>query len=66
MHALENGMTKLAHMADLTRLEDEIDEAILHCSTDDQMIVELKRRQSHLKEEIERLRRQAIGQGTLH
>jgi hypothetical protein len=45
-----------ADIADFERLEDEIDEALLHCSPDDQMIVELRRSQSHLKEEIERLR----------
>jgi hypothetical protein len=58
-------MTKSAHIADLERLEGEIDEALLHCPNDDsQMFVELRRRQLHLKEEIERL--QAIGHRTLH
>jgi hypothetical protein len=59
-------MTNPAFIADLARLEDEIDEAILHCSTDDQMMAELRRRQSHLKEEIERLHHEVIGHETLH
>jgi hypothetical protein len=59
-------MTKPAHVADFERLEEEIDEALLHCSPDDQMFVELRRRQAHLKEEIERLRHEAVGNQTLH
>ena len=60
-------MTKPAHIADLERLEDEIDEALLHCPNDDsQMFVELRRRQSHLKEEIERFRHDVFGNRTLH
>ena len=44
-------MTNPAFIADLERLEDEIDEALLHCPNDDsQMFVELRRRQAHLKE----------------
>ena len=58
-------MTKPAHIADLERLEDEIDEALLHGPNDDsQMFVELRRRQSHLKEEIKRF--QTVGHKTLH
>jgi len=59
-------MTKPAHIADFERLEVEIDEALLHCSPEDQMFGELRRRQSHLKEEIERLLREADGYKTLH
>jgi hypothetical protein len=60
-------MTKSARIADLERLEDDIDEALLHCPNDDsQMFVELRRRQSHLKEEIERLRHEVLGDRTLH
>jgi hypothetical protein len=59
-------MTKPASIADLARLEDEIDEAILHCPIDDQRIVELKRRQSHLKEEMERLLHPVPEQAILH
>ncbi|HVO92775.1 MAG TPA: DUF465 domain-containing protein [Terriglobales bacterium] len=48
------------HLAELKRrhkaLEDEIADALKHCSTDDLMIGDLKRRKLHLKEEIERLR----------
>ena len=49
-------MANPADIADFEWLEDEIDEDLLHCSPDDQMIVELRRCQSHLKQEIERLR----------
>jgi hypothetical protein len=64
---METIMTKPAHIADLERLEDEIDEALLHCPNDDsQMFVELRRRQSHLKEEIERFRHEVLGNRTLH
>ena len=60
-------MTNSAFIADLERLEDEVEEALLHCPNgDDQMIVELRRRQSHLKEEIERFRHEVLGNRTLH
>jgi hypothetical protein len=60
-------MTDSAFIADLERLEDEIDEALLHCPNDDsQMFAELKRRQLHLKEEIERFRHEVLGNKTLH
>jgi hypothetical protein len=63
---LEIIMARPAHIADFERLEEEIDEALLHCSPNDQMFVELRGRQSHLKEEIERLRHEAVGNVTLH
>jgi hypothetical protein len=50
-------MAKPAHIADFERLEEEIDEALIQKSTDDPMIVDLKRRKSHLRNEIELLRR---------
>ena len=53
---LENNMAAATYIADFERLEEEIDEALLHCSPDDQMFVELKHRQSHLKDENEQLR----------
>ena len=60
-------MTNPAFIADLERLEDEIDEALLHCPNDDsQMFVELRRRQSRLKEEIERFRHDVFGNRILH
>jgi hypothetical protein len=59
-------MKKAVHVADFERLEEEINEALLHCSPDDQMFVELRRRQLHLKEEIERLRHEVVGHKTLH
>ena len=53
-------VTKPAHIVDLERrhqaLEDEIGNALLHCSTDDLMIADFKRRYLHLRDEIERLR----------
>jgi len=60
---LENIMTIQANIADLEKrhkiLEDEITEALRHRSIDDLIIVDLKRRKLHIKEEIERLRREA-------
>lgn len=45
-------MPKPDHIADLERrqktLEDEVAKALLHCSTDDPMILDLKRRILHL------------------
>jgi hypothetical protein len=37
-------------------LEQQIAEALAHPSTDDAVIVELKRRKLHVRDEIERLR----------
>ena len=52
-----------AHLAELEKkhqaLEDEINEALLHPSTDDLKVVELKRRKLQLKDEIVRLRQDA-------
>jgi hypothetical protein len=63
-------VTKLADISDLKRRhqapEDEIGEALAHKSTDDLMIVDLKRRKLHLRDELERLRHQAAGNGRLH
>jgi len=56
-------MTKPAHIADLKRLEDEIDEALIHEPTDELRIAELKRRQFHLRNEIERLRHETTARG---
>lgn len=51
-------MPKPDHIADLERrqkfLEDEIAKALLHCSTDDPMILDLKRRVLHLRDELEK------------
>jgi len=53
-------MSMQAHLAELERrhqaLEAEIIEARAHPSTDDLMIVELKRRKLQVKDEIARLR----------
>ncbi|MGC1690390.1 MAG: DUF465 domain-containing protein [Pseudolabrys sp.] len=60
-------MTNPAFIADLERLEDETDEALLHCPNDDsQMFVELRRRQAHPKEQIERFRHEVLGNRILH
>jgi hypothetical protein len=59
-------MTKPAHVADFERLEDEIDDALLKCPPDGRMSAELRRRQLHLKEEIERLRHEPIGRKIFH
>jgi len=65
-----NIVPKPDHIADLERrqqaLEDEIEEAMLHCSTDDLMIVDLKRRKLHLRDEIERLRDEETESARLH
>ena len=49
-----------AHLVELERkhkiLENELHEALLHLSTDDLEIAELKRRKLMVKDEIERLR----------
>ena len=60
-------MTNSAFIADLERLEDEIDGALLHCPNENsQMFIELRRRQSRLKEEIERFRHEVLGKQQLH
>jgi hypothetical protein len=57
-----------AHLVELQRkhrvLETELHEALVHLSTDDLRIVELKRRKLMVRDEIERLK-QAVGE-TLH
>jgi hypothetical protein len=49
-----------SHLSELEKrhqaLEQEINEALNHPSTDDLQLVELKRRKLHVKEEIARLR----------
>jgi len=53
-------MSIQAHLAELERkhraIEDEINEALAHPSTDGLKIAELKRRKLQLKDEIARLR----------
>jgi hypothetical protein len=57
-----------AHLVELERkhkiLENELHEALVHPSTDDLQIVELKRRKLMVKDEIERLKHTA--DETLH
>ena len=57
-----------AHLVELERkhkvLESELHEALLHPSTDDLRIAELKRRKLMVKDEIERLRQ--VSHETLH
>jgi hypothetical protein len=57
-----------AHLVELERkhkvLENELHEALLHPSTDDLRIAELKRRKLMVKDEIERLRQ--VSHETLH
>ena len=56
-------MAILAHLVELERkhkvLENELHDALLHLSTDDLQIVQLKRRKLMVKDEIERLRHSA-------
>jgi hypothetical protein len=53
-----------SHLAELERrhqaLEAEISEALAHPSTDGLKIVELKRRKLHVKDEIARLKQEAV------
>ena len=53
-------MTIQAHLVELERkhktLEHELHEALVHLSTDDLRIVELKRRKLMVKDQIERLK----------
>jgi hypothetical protein len=52
-----------AHLVELERkhktLESELHEALIHVSTDDLQIAELKRRKLMVKDQIERLRHAA-------
>ena len=52
-----------AHLVELERkhktLESELHEALIHVSTDDLQIAELKRRKLMVKDQIERLRHTA-------
>ncbi len=52
-----------SHLAELEKrhqaLEQEINDALTHPSTDDLTIAELKRRKLHVKDEIARLRQDA-------
>lgn len=53
-------MTIQAHLVELERkhklLENELHDALVHLSTDDLQIVELKRRKLLVKDQIERLK----------
>ena len=53
-------MSIQAHLAELEKkhrvLEQELEEALAHPSSDDMTIAELKRRKLHVKDEIARLR----------
>ena len=56
-------MALQAHLVELERkhkiLESELHDALVHLSTDDLQIIELKRRKLVLKDEIERIRHSA-------
>ena len=58
-----------AHLVELERkhksLESELHDALIHVSTDDLQIAELKRRKLMVKDQIERLRHAATAE-TLH
>ena len=63
-------MARPEHITHLERrqkaLEKETAEALTRASSDDLMIADLKRRILHLRDELERLRRQAVKDGRLH
>ncbi len=48
-----------AHISDLERLEDEINEIVIYKSADPSLVADLRRRRSHLRGQIELLCRQA-------
>jgi hypothetical protein len=60
-------MALQAHLVELERkhktLESELHEALIHLSTDDLRIAELKRRKLMVKDQIERLR---LTEDTVH
>ena len=68
--AFENIVPNRRHVSDLEQrqqaLEDEIANTLRYCSTDDLMIVDLKLRMLHLKNEVKRLRQQATLDRSLH
>ncbi len=53
-----------SHLAELEKrhqaLEQEISEALTHPSIDDLRVAELKRRKLHVKDEIARLKQEAV------
>ncbi|MEH2475005.1 hypothetical protein V1281_003819 [Nitrobacteraceae bacterium AZCC 2161] len=61
-------MALQAHLVELERkhkiLETELHEALVHLSTDDLRIVELKRRKLMVRDEIQRLK--LVASDTLH
>jgi hypothetical protein len=63
------GMAIQAHLVELERkhklLENELHEALVHLSTDDLQIAELKRRKLMVKDQIERLKHSTADE-TLH
>ena len=63
-------MRKPSYIIDLERrqqiLEEEIAQPLLHCSLDDPMVADIKRRMLHLKEDLERLCNKAIADRRLH
>jgi len=63
-------VAKPDHIFDLERrqqvLEEEIARALAHCSADDPMVGDLKRRILHLREEIGRFCNKAIADRRLH
>jgi hypothetical protein len=63
MNRSEHIVKKPALIADLQRLEDELDEVLIQKPADDPMTVEFKRRKLHLRDEIELLRHEATTVG---
>ena len=62
----EDVMTKPANIADLERLEDDIEAALISLidkPADALMIADLRRRKLHLRDAIELLRHQAVESG---
>jgi hypothetical protein len=66
----KNIVTEPDHISDperrLQALEDELTKTLLHYSTDDLLIADLKRRMLHLRDDLERLRHETVGDRRLH
>jgi hypothetical protein len=63
-------VSKPNYIFDLERrqhvLEEEIARALSHCSPDDPMVADLKRRMLHLKKEVARFCNEAVADRRLH
>lgn len=60
-------MLDAAHIAELVRQFDEIEQALVNCQSDDvEMIVMLRNRETKLKRELQQLNHKAVLQRAMH